>query len=79
MRSGWSRSRRGASQALLQRLDLLGNGGLGEITLLCGLGKAAALHYREEIFELPEQHGDHHLNRKLHGRDSPHGARHGGV
>ena len=46
MRSGWSRSRRGASQALLQRLDLLGNGGLGEIAL-------------------------------LHGRDSPHGARHG--
>ena len=52
---------------------------MGEITLLCGLGKAAALHYLEEIFELPEQHGDHHLNRKLHGRDSPHGARHGGV
>ena len=46
MRSGWSRSRRGAPQALLQRLDLLGNGGLGEIAL-------------------------------LHGRDSPHGVRHG--
>ena len=39
-----------------QLADLLADGGLGKIVLICGLGKALVLCYRNKIFQLIEIH-----------------------